>query len=106
MTRDEFNEWYEQHASYFPGVRSWLEKLDYHAQGVLSVWYKHLQSCDQADCLAASKRLYDAGGRAPVYERHPQAIKQLAHDILLSRAAQAIRMRNRFVGIGSGPCRA
>ena len=92
MTREEFNDWFDRHAEYFPGVRTWLDKLDpRHARGVTDIWFQHIQSCDQADCLAASQRLYDAGGRAPVYERHPQAVKDLVYRIKLERVAQQVQ---------------
>lgn len=87
MTRDEFDNWLEKHVAHFPGVGTWLGKFaEPEKEAILGVWFKHFGPCEQADCLWATTSLFSQGGRAPHYERHPQAIRAIVREKDAARA--------------------
>ncbi len=89
MTRDEFDDWYDKHAAHFPGLLTWMGKFSKDRQAAISgVWFEHLKACEQADCLEATTALFEQAGRAPVYERHPQAIRGIIRDKESARATE------------------
>lgn len=94
MTRDEFDDWYDQHAAHFPGLLTWMGKFSKDRQAAISgVWHKHLATCELDDCLKATESLYAQGGRAPVYERHPQAIRSIVRKLELARIGEELEPR-------------
>jgi hypothetical protein len=94
MTRDEFDQWMEEHTAHFPGVATWLAKFgEVQERAVLRVWFQHLKASDLQDTLRATVQLFDQGGRSPVYERHPQAIRSIVREIELARTAESLKPR-------------
>ena len=79
MTRPEFDEWLDHHVSHFPGVGTWLNNMGDRKVAVLKVWFNHLAGSDFDACSKATTALYVLGDAAPVYERHPQAIRTIVH---------------------------
>lgn len=92
MTRDEFDLWFDEHSAYFPGIRTWLGKLDQHARAVTTVWFESLKRYELVDALAASQRMYDQG-RSAVYEKHVQVIRAILREIEHERTVEAIKPR-------------
>ena len=94
MTRDEFDVWISAHVAHFPGVGTWLAKFGQpEKQAILGVWLKHLATCELDDCLQATYALYGQGGRAPHYERHPQAIRAIVREKDAARSREDIKPR-------------
>ncbi len=94
MTQDEFAVWLDNHQAHFPGVGTWLGKFaQTEKEAILGVWFKHLWTCEPADCTEATTTLYAQGGRGPVYERHPQAIRSIVRKQELARIADEIKPR-------------
>lgn len=92
MTRNEFDDWLDNHTAHFPGVGTWLAKFgETQSAAVLRVWFGHLSHCDADDARKATTRLFDRAGRAPVYERHAQAIRAIVREIELERTAEQLR---------------
>ncbi|MEE9185237.1 MAG: hypothetical protein V3U39_12300 [Acidimicrobiia bacterium] len=89
MTRDQFDDWLDKHVAHFPGVSTWLGKFAQpQSDAVLAVWFEHLKACELADCLEATTALFDQAGRAPHYERHPQAIRGIIREKDAARARE------------------
>lgn len=89
MTRNQFDDWLEHHVAHFPGVATWLGKFgDVQKAAILKVWYEHLKGCELADCWEATVSLYTVGEGAAVYERHPQAIRAIVHNVEVADISQ------------------
>ena len=83
MTRPEFNEWFSKHLALYPGIPTWLGKMNpEESKEIRDTWVTALAEYPAADCRKASWRLYQRdeqpkGG----FGDHPRAIMQIIREM-------------------------
>ena len=87
MSPIEFDDWFDKHAAYFPGIRTWFGRQGEYSKDVEAVWRKDLAKCQLEDCLDASQQLYgQTESKAPFFERHAREVREIAQNLRMQRA--------------------
>lgn len=77
MNQAEFNAWWDHHATFYPGLHSWLNKQPLPA-AILGVWAKTLSGTALERAREASESLYNREHQPMGYERHAAIVRVIA----------------------------
>lgn len=77
MTTLEFHEWLDHHTSFYPSVKTWLEKQGQHSEKVIDAWKSIMCGVDLRDACRASELLYSEETQPKSFDRHPKVVRSI-----------------------------
>lgn len=107
MTKEQFREWIAHHQAAFPGIASWLAKIDKAADSptdlrsaaILGSWFRVLADVELIDAKAATDAMAKGDIDEPrSYDGHAKAVRKAGKTRTFDRGRQQQRSGPQYIG--------